>query len=299
METSDSDGNDTFAVVPFWDPNLKTEYDKCWSVSNENVRETSFSTQNWFHHTKSEPIVTKTYDLRNKISTSDTKQKKKTKKKNIGSNLVLKENEIYRTRKIRMYPTQDQKLLLQKWFSACRKTYNWGLYKITVKRQCGFKVRYDRNSIRNLVVPKKVIPKHNSEYSWLLQIPKGIREQAAFELSDAHMNMFQKWKTTGRASNIKFRSVKDGTQSLTVSKTGFSKHQEDKTISIYPTFMKAPIRLRENISMTDEDILYKEWKILFAFGLHQRKDSYRKWEHMCDRSRSETFRCLLFSQFEK
>jgi putative transposase len=253
MSEPDSDP-DSFAITPFWDPAMVPRYRTCWLPTADNLQSESLADEShWFEHTSFTKTTNGSNDVPFKlkenidVSLAHSKKKSKRRKKTIGSKKILSEDETYRTHKVRLYPTMEQKLLLQKWFAGSRYTYNWAMYKTKTMRECGFRVNYSRQALRNLVVPEKVIPKRNKSLNWLLEVPKDIRAQATFELSDAYLNTFDKFKKTGKTSVMKFRSVKDGLQSITIQSNGISTNQETGSLNIYSTFMKQPIKMREDI----------------------------------------------------
>ena len=103
--------------------------------------------------------------------------------------------------KYRIYPTQEQRVLLAKSFGSCRFFYNYALnltsqtYKETGKG-------LSRNDIINL------LPNLKKEYEWLKEPPSQALQQVALNLSSAFLNFFE-----GRAKYPRFKK-KQNRQSI-------------------------------------------------------------------------------------
>ncbi|AFZ43463.1 transposase, IS605 OrfB family [Halothece sp. PCC 7418] len=86
--------------------------------------------------------------------------------------------------KYRIYPNQEQRVLLAKSFGSCRFFYNYALnltsqtYKETGKG-------LSRNDIINL------LPNLKKEYEWLSEPPSQALQQVALNLSSAFLNFFE------------------------------------------------------------------------------------------------------------
>jgi putative transposase len=82
--------------------------------------------------------------------------------------------------KYRIYPTQEQKVLLAKTFGSCRWFYNLALnltnetYKITGK-----------GLSRNEIINK--LPELKKEFEWLSEVPSQALQQVALDLSSAFL----------------------------------------------------------------------------------------------------------------
>ena len=105
--------------------------------------------------------------------------------------------------KYRIYPTQEQSILLAKSFGCVRWFYNYALnltsetYKATGKG-------LSRNDIINL------LPALKKEYEWLTAPPSQCLQQVALDLSSAFLNFFEKrakypnFKKKGQKQSIRF-----------------------------------------------------------------------------------------------
>jgi putative transposase len=87
--------------------------------------------------------------------------------------------------KYRIYPTQEQKVLLAKTFGCSRWFYNYALnltnetYKTTGK-----------GLSRNEIINK--LPELKKEHEWLTEVPSQALQQVALDLSSAFLNFFEK-----------------------------------------------------------------------------------------------------------
>ncbi|WP_324282980.1 RNA-guided endonuclease TnpB family protein [Cyanobacterium aponinum UTEX 3221] len=120
--------------------------------------------------------------------------------------------------KYRIYPTDEQKLLLAKTFGCCRWFYNFALnltnetYKATGK-----------GLSRNEIINK--LPQLKKEKEWLSEVPSQSLQQVALDLSSAFLNFFEKrakfpkFKKKGNKQSVRFpQSIKLDGDYLTLPK---------------------------------------------------------------------------------
>jgi putative transposase len=146
--------------------------------------------------------------------------------------------------KYRIYPNQEQSILLAKSFGCVRWFYNFALnltsetYKATGKG-------LSRNDIINL------LPSLKKEYEWLTEPPSQCLQQVALDLSSGFLNFFEKrakypnFKKKGQKQSIRFpQGIKLDGDYLTLPKLGkvyckVSRLLEGKlksvTVSLNPT----------------------------------------------------------------
>ena len=122
--------------------------------------------------------------------------------------------------KYRIYPTQEQSILLAKSFGCVRWFYNFALnltsetYKATGKG-------LSRNDIISL------LPSLKKEYEWLTEPPSQCLQQVALDLSSGFLNFFEKrakypnFKKKGQKQSIRFpQGIKLDGDYLTLPKLG-------------------------------------------------------------------------------
>ncbi|MBD2395411.1 IS200/IS605 family element transposase accessory protein TnpB [Cyanobacterium aponinum FACHB-4101] len=120
--------------------------------------------------------------------------------------------------KYRIYPTDEQKVLLAKTFGCCRWFYNFALnltnetYKATGK-----------GLSRNEIINK--LPQLKKEKEWLSEVPSQALQQVALDLSSAFLNFFEKrakfpkFKKKGNKQSVRFpQSIKLDGDYLTLPK---------------------------------------------------------------------------------
>jgi putative transposase len=105
--------------------------------------------------------------------------------------------------KFRIYPTNEQKVLLAKTFGCCRWFFNYSLnltnetYKTTGK-----------GLSRNEIINK--LPELKKEKEWLTEVPSQALQQVALDLSSAFLNFFEKrakfpkFKKKGNSQSVRF-----------------------------------------------------------------------------------------------
>lgn len=121
---------------------------------------------------------------------------------------------ILRTKKIRLFPTPMQKLILTNWFGAARYTWNKGVdtLKDATRRE-----KKDMRGLRNRIVPKKMLLENEQ---WLLDTPKDVRVGALQDLATAYKADFTKQdKDPHHHFVIGHRSKKAASQSIVIDKS--------------------------------------------------------------------------------
>jgi len=127
---------------------------------------------------------------------------------------------MFKTYKYRIYPTQEQVILLARSFGCVRWFYNYALNLTSQTYQTTGK-GLSRNQIINL------LPALKKEYEWLTQPPSQCLQQVALDLSSAFLNFFEKrakyprFKRKGQKQSIRFpQGIKLDGDYLTLPKLG-------------------------------------------------------------------------------
>ena len=107
---------------------------------------------------------------------------------------------MLRAYKYRIYPTDDQKVLLAKTFGCCRFVYNWALnMKIEAYRQ-------EKKSIGNVELTNRMKSELKSEHEWLAEVNSQSLQSALRNLDTAYRNFFRDAHAVGFP---RFKSRKD------------------------------------------------------------------------------------------
>jgi transposase len=158
------------------------------------------------------------------------------------------EKEDIRTHKLRLFPTQNQKILLRKWMGTRRYVYNKVLNRIKVKKE---KVNF--YSLRN----KYVTSKNNPEVlNWELETPKDIRAGAIRDLTKNYNTAFKLLKS-GNIKHFKLNycSKKKSTPSIEIPKTAIKIN--DNSIFLYKRYIPTKIKIsKRDIKKIKLDIKY-------------------------------------------
>ena len=142
-------------------------------------------------------------------------------------------NTLKRSRKIRFYPTKQQKILLFKWFGAARYSFN---KTVEYLRQPDTKA--DWKAIKTDLI-------HNLP-EWAKEVPYQIKSIAIKDACDAIKNAKRKFKQTGKIQKVKFRSRKNADFNLFIPKSAL------KEAGFYHTLI-GNINLREKIGEVKYD----------------------------------------------
>ncbi len=131
---------------------------------------------------------------------------------------------IYKSYKYRLYPTNDQKVLLEKHFGATRFVFNWALeskikfYKETGKGISKFSLNKELTSF-----------KKQEEYNWLYEVNAQSLQESITNLDSAYTNFFRK-----QSKFPKFKSKNNNHQSFSCPQN--NKVNFDKSLLFIPKF---------------------------------------------------------------
>ena len=150
---------------------------------------------------------------------------------------IPNEDTLLRTKKIKLRLTSIQKRTLIKWSNHCRYTYNKAIDFITSSSSESFKnsrpennhVYYSDFELRDLITPESVC----SRIPWILETPKGIREQAVFEANKNLKSALSNLKN-GHIKHFKlgFKSKKETRWAITIPSASIHVYN-NKTVGLY------------------------------------------------------------------
>ena len=127
------------------------------------------------------------------------------------------ENTVQRSRKIRVYPTPEQKNILNNWFGASRFAYN---QTVEFLRQPDTKAQW--KSIKTDLM--RDMPE------WSKEVPYQIKSVAIRDCCQAVSSAKKRFKQTGKFNDVKFRSKKRGDNNLFIPQTAVSENGVYHTI---------------------------------------------------------------------
>ena len=110
---------------------------------------------------------------------------------------------MFKAYKYRIYPTQEQRVLIAKSLGSCRWLYNYALNKTNEQYKATGK-----GLSRNDII--KLLPQLKKEYQWLRDPPSQTLQQVALDLSSAFLNFFEKraqfpkFKKKGHKQSMRF-----------------------------------------------------------------------------------------------
>ena len=127
------------------------------------------------------------------------------------------ENTVQRSRKIRVYPTPEQKSILNNWFGASRFAYN---KTVEFLKQSDTKAQW--KSIKTDLL-------HDMP-DWSKEVPYQIKSVAIRDCCQAVSAAKRKFRQTGKFNEVKFRSKKRGDNNLFIPQTVVSENGMYHTI---------------------------------------------------------------------
>ena len=150
-----------------------------------------------------------------------------------------------KSRKIRIYPTQQQKTLFKQWFGVARKFYNETL---TI---------YKNGSEKTWDKVYKDIAEQNKEHDYIKYVPYQIKKIAVNDYRKALSINKIKAKRLGKPFEMKFKSKKNPKQSCYIPKAAIS------SSGIYYT-IAGKLKMKERAWFENEDI--KACRLTLEFG---------------------------------
>ena len=150
-----------------------------------------------------------------------------------------------KSRKIRIYPTQQQKILFKQWFGVARKFYNETL---TIYKNGSDKVWHK---------VYQDIAKQNEEHDYIKSVPYQIKKIAVRDYNRALFINKAKAKRSGKPFEMKFKSKKNPKQSCFIPKTAIS------SSGIYYT-IAGKLKMNERAWFENEEI--NDCRLVLEFG---------------------------------
>lgn len=187
--------------IPFWDSHCEvisshllsyTQIDSASlepTSSSEMVDNSWFLTERRFHQNNNPNLQSYTSSLVECEDLEDTQIK---------------------SRKIRIYPTQQQKILFKQWFGVARKFYNETL---TI---------YKNGSEKSWDKVYKDIAEQNKEHDYIKSVPYQIKKVSVKDYREALSINKKIAKRSGKPFDMKFKSKKNTKQSCFIPKTAIS-----------------------------------------------------------------------------
>ena len=120
-------------------------------------------------------------------------------------------NTVTRSRKIRVYPSKEQKTILSNWFGASRFAYN---KTVEFLKQPDTKAQW--KSIKTDLM-------HDMP-EWMNNVPYQIKSVAIRDCCQAVSNAKKRFKQTGKFQEVKFRSKKRGDNNLFIPQSAVSEN---------------------------------------------------------------------------
>lgn len=150
-----------------------------------------------------------------------------------------------KSRKIRIYPTQQQKTLFKQWFGVARKFYNETL------------TTYKNGSEKTWDKVYKDIAEQNKEHDYIKSVPYQIKKISVKDYRKALSINKIKAKRYGKPFEMKFKSKKNPKQSCFIPKTAIS------SLGIYYT-IAGKLKMKESAWFENKDI--SDCRLVLEFG---------------------------------
>lgn len=190
------------------------------SYSNKMVENSWFSTKRKFHHNKNSQKIFSQFCTYYSVGCTD-----------LGNTTI-------KSRRIRIYPTQEQKILFKKWLGISRLYYNTSVSNFK-------KEEFSKESWMSMF---KIINEELSLLDYVRQIPYQVKKIAVKDCRTSLTTNKKKSKQTGEPFEQKFRSKKDPVQSCYIPKSAVKSH------GIYPS-IAGKLKMKEREWFENQDFL--------------------------------------------
>ena len=153
---------------------------------------------------------------------------------NSSNQITLKESLIsdeviikQRSKKIRVYPTSEQKQILKQWFGVCRFFYNKTLHDLNYKNH---DIDFESSMHQTYLEPKYPTTNYIDEArrifanvpEWSKDVPYQSKRLAIKQCCDAVKNAKIKYKKSKKIQKLKFKSKKNTKESIYIPKSAVS-----------------------------------------------------------------------------
>lgn len=219
-------------LKPFWNNQCKEISQRLWLPTEIDFVGSPLT----FWNTSSQSMESNSWFSMKKMENQQVKTLQKTLYPLYISTPVKKwEGEGIRAKKIRLYPTLEQKKILREWMRARRYVYN----KVLASINNGEKI--NSFELRNKYVTSKTRDGKNNPLikEWEKKTPKDIRNGAIRDLIKNYKVCFSNKKNKNKNFKMKFCSVRD-TPSIEIPNTSIS--IKENKIFIFKTFLKSGIK---------------------------------------------------------
>lgn len=238
-------------LKPFWNKQCKEKSLKLWlPIETDYV---DLHLNSWSQSLKS--MMSNSWFLMKKLISPHSQNLQMTSYlSSISTPIEQWEKEDMIARKIRIYPTQNQKKLLKQWMGTRRYVYNKVLFAIKNNKE---KINF--MDLRNKYVTSK---NNDSLKDWEMDVPKDIRAGAIRDLVKNYNTAFSNLK---KANIIYFRMSfckKKDTPSIEIPKSAM-KWSKDKGFSIYKTYNLGQIKASKKQSKKDYNEIKHDCRLLF------------------------------------
>lgn len=242
-----SNGNN---LKPFWNHHSKVQSNHLWCPSKTDLKDTSSDSNAWYQNKK---MITESmdYSKTNLASSINTNHQQR----NLLNSQIDSDASIFRTRKLRMKPNLQQRIILNEYMGV----YRW-FYNRTIELA-------EKTHVYNDIKLKKEMrnkERHFDKPSWLTlnKIPSRLVTGAIQDCCDAYKSAFSNLQNKNISKfKMQSKTKKNPNQTLVVEKDTIGKNNQ-----IFITFFKntGPIKmenLKERRNKKTKTILYKDIKI--------------------------------------
>jgi putative transposase len=172
-------------------------------------------------------------------------------------------DELTRVRRVQLFPTREQEKVLNRWFGACRFTYNECVNLLNTVGSIPTKNDWFQ-WLRNRFVTNKNI---QGRKTWLLDTPKHTREGAVKDFVAAYKAAI----TNRKRKNIErfrmgFRRKDDGQQSILVQRGATQLSIDDHGVHLYKRSLGGPLATRQPVNPRLDVSINHDCRLIKANG---------------------------------
>lgn len=176
---------------------------------------------------------------------AEKRKAKESPTKNKGKKTKKKQTVPMKARKIRIYPNQEQRQILARWFGTARWTYNRCLDAIEKEQ-----VKKNKKELRAKCLNAAAF-EANDSLKWVLDTPYDIRDEAMADLLKAYDSNFAKKKIDGTHKfKMKYRTKKQPQECITIR----ARYWKQKRGEYSKIFGDGILKLSESVDNVESDM---------------------------------------------
>ena len=236
-------------LLPFWTESLQETYQQLWLPTKTDFVDSDLNYLNI-----SSPDLESNWKLSQVLMLKNQQKPSSTTSYQslqfLQPNIMDLENTTY-TRKIRIYPNKEQKVLFKKCLGISRYVYNQTVRNLKSKESLKGELKLSTQRSQ-VLIPDKQLPE---DMLWMKEVPYSTRQLAIAEAITAYKGCLTKLKAKQiKHFNVKYKSKKQNTQTFRCDKAALKIEKMSLFVTRLKQKSKLKIRKRDLSKYFQDDV---------------------------------------------